>query len=85
MENIVAKSQIHGNTLAPFIRVLRISLLIFTLLLTQNLFAQNNPKAEKEFKKALDYMNSGKEDKAIESLNKVFEIAKDNSGLISNM
>lgn len=75
MENIVAKSQIHGNTLAPFIRVLRISLLIFTLLLTQNLFAQNNPKAEKEFKKALDYMNSGKEDKAIESLNKVFETA----------
>lgn len=75
MENIVAKSQIHGNTLAPFNRGLRLFLIIISLLLSQNLFSQNNPKAEKEFKKALDYLNKGKEDKAIESLNKVFEIA----------
>lgn len=75
MENIVAKSQIHGNTLAPFNRGLRLFLIIISLLLSQNLFSQNNPKVEKEFKKALDYLNKGKEDKAIESLNKVFEIA----------
>lgn len=77
MENIVAKSQIHGNTLTSLNKVLRIFLIIISLFLTQNLFAQNNPKAEKEFKKALDYLNKGKEDKAIESLNKVFSIAPD--------
>ncbi|MDD2192194.1 MAG: hypothetical protein PHO12_06605, partial [Bacteroidales bacterium] len=77
MENIVAKSQIHGNTLTSLNKVLRMFLIIISLFLTQNLFAQNNPKAEKEFKKALDYLNKGKEDKAIESLNKVFSIAPD--------
>lgn len=77
MENISAKSQIHANSLVPFFNGLRIFIVFFfSFFFFQSLLAQNNPKAEKEFKKALDYLNSGREDKAIEALNKVFEIDK---------
>ncbi|MCK9163850.1 MAG: OmpA family protein [Bacteroidales bacterium] len=77
MENIVAKSQIHGNTLTFFLKSLGIFLIFILLFFSQSLFSQNNSKAEKEFNKALDYLNRGREDKAIETLNKVFQISPD--------
>lgn len=77
MENIPTKPQIHANPLIPFFYGLRIFLIfLFSFFFFQNISAQINPKAEKEFKKALDYLNKGEEDKAIKSLNKVFEIDK---------
>lgn len=77
MENIPTKSQVYGNSIGSFPRVLGIFLIFFSLFFSQNLFSQNNPKAEKEFKKALEYMNKGRENKAIESLNKILEISPD--------
>src|SRR5574344_380925 len=75
MENFPSKPQIHANTLISFFKSLGLFLvLLFSLFFIQSLNAQTNPKAEKEFKKALDYLNNGKDDKAIEFLNKSLSI-----------
>lgn len=75
MENISSKPQVYANTLNMFSNTLRlVFILIFSTLSLTSLYSQTNPKAEKEFKKALDYLNRGKDDKAIEYLNKALSI-----------
>lgn len=78
MENILTKSQIHANTLKLILNSLRVfSILFFFFLFSQNLTAQNRSKAEKEFRKALEYLNNRQEDKAIEYLDKSLSYDKD--------
>ncbi|MDD4703273.1 MAG: OmpA family protein [Bacteroidales bacterium] len=73
MENFPSKPQIHANTLVP--KNLKYLLLFLLILFSfQPIFSQTNPKAEKEFKKALDFLNKSKDDKAIEYLNKALSI-----------
>lgn len=75
MENFPSKPQIHANTLISFSKSLSLFfVLLFSFSVNLTLNAQTNPKAEKEFKKALDYLNNGKDDKAIEFLNKALSI-----------
>jgi len=77
MENILAKSQIYANTLKLLSYSLRlIAFLFLCLLFSNNLYSQNSSKAEKEFKKALEYLNNRQEDKAIEYLDKALAYDK---------
>lgn len=77
MENFPTKSQIHANTLNLFLNSLRvIAFLLLCLLISNNIYSQNTSKAEKEFKKALEYLNKRQDDKAIEYLDKALSYDK---------
>jgi outer membrane protein OmpA-like peptidoglycan-associated protein/Tol biopolymer transport system component len=82
MENIPSKPQIYADTIGRKNSFQKkgnsLLKLIFCLLILifsyQVSFSQTNPKAEKEFKKALNYLDKKRNDKAIEYLNKALAI-----------